>query len=155
MSKLNKKLDCPKCGFRPTFQVSWKLEYKDECKTYAYQNSCTWDSDVTEHLHQECPDCGYTLPVACEDNETVAPDKWTTGTGNVTVPPVSVNKNAVKADNHPMNTACNAHAGRGVTQTAKVTPIINHAQARRNNYVQTPVVPVKCRTCPVDAEKAE
>ena len=160
MLKLDQKLNCPKCGFRPTFQVTWKLEYKDECKSYSYGSTCDWDSDVSEHLHQECPACGYMLAVACEDNASVTPDKWTTGTTGKPVAPVKpVGRNPVRKEIQPLITACNANRAstRGVVQPAKVTPIVNHATTRQNNYTHapvTPVVPVKCRTCPVDAEKA-
>ena len=72
---LDTKMECPKCGFRPNYQKDWNLEYKDKCNTYGY-NACKWEDEVDEHLHQECPTCGYTIPVACEDHESKQP--WTT-----------------------------------------------------------------------------
>lgn len=83
---LDRRARCVKCGFYPTLQKEWKLEYKAGCKNYGYNKDCDWNNEVDEHIHQECPECGYAFPVACADHASVAPDKWTTGQ---TVKPVA------------------------------------------------------------------
>lgn len=122
MQKFDKSLKCPKCGFSPTFSIKWKLEFKSECSTFGY-NKCEWDDTVSkEHLHQECPDCGYTLPVACLDNDKVAADAWSTTTPVLVVPPTPIR--SIKPET-------------GYFGGPSVIPAVQ------------PVVPVKCRTCPV------
>lgn len=73
MKKIDHKLKCPKCSFEPGFHQKWKLEYKDQC----YTVTCGWtDKSIKEHVHQICPDCGYTIAVACDDHETVTGNTW-------------------------------------------------------------------------------
>lgn len=59
---------CVKCGFTQTPDGrQFKKEYKDRC--YGSVDSCSWaDTDIREHLHLICPDCGYTVGAqACTD----------------------------------------------------------------------------------------
>ena len=130
MQKYNKDLKCPKCGFTTTYQSKWKLSFEDSCNNFGY-NKCDWDGDNTEHLHQECPDCGYTLPVACLDSEEVAANTWSTTT------PV---QEQTRGSMGMMKTAPVVTAPATVVRP--VTPIFQSS------------TPVKCRTCPVDAAEA-
>lgn len=71
MKSLDKKMSCPKCGFYPSIQNPWKLEFSDSCRV----NSCDWDdSDVKEHIHQICPECAYVVSVKCLDYDKVKKD---------------------------------------------------------------------------------
>lgn len=77
---------CPKCGFRPNgFQNKWKLDYTDNCN-----NTCPWeDTDVSEHFHANCPECGYELVVPCNDYKEQKGNQWnTTDDAVVTTPAV-------------------------------------------------------------------
>ena len=151
MQKLNKKEICVKCGFIPTYSKDWKLEFKDDCTNFGY-NKCDWDTDVAgtkEHLHQECPDCGYIIVVPCQDSEAVKANTWST-TGKITSPPAAVGKNTVKAEMQPLINACNANAGRGVAQP--VTTISPLSQRSTVAPVFKSATPAKCSACPVDAE---
>lgn len=75
LPELNKNRTCDKCGFIPNYQVKWKLEYVEKCREF----SCGWDDkEILEHLHQECPECGYTLAVPTHDYKELVGELWTT-----------------------------------------------------------------------------
>jgi hypothetical protein len=83
---------CPKCDFESTTDAmiisdrkGFVFTYKDRCFTH----SCSWvDSDVTEHMHVICPDCGYEVgQQGCSDYKELKAKKnakpWT-GVGTAT-----------------------------------------------------------------------
>lgn len=143
MQKYNKDSKCPKCGFLPTFQTKWKLEFKDSCSQYGY-NKCDWQDETNnEHLHQECPDCGYTFPVACLDNEAVTANTWST-TAPVAVKPLTGGTMGQLNQETQVMIAQN-----------KVTPIagtryVNGQPVTTVTPIHQSSTPVKCRTCPVE-----
>lgn len=150
--KLNEKADCPKCGFKPTFQEKWKVQYKDKCYV---SSTCGWkDSEVDEHLHQECPTCGYTFAVETADYDKLKnKDVWNSAAGSdlgkVTTPP-TVNggrggMGGVKEDVKPLIASCTANR----SQAAPVQRI------PQPTTVYTPPKPARCRTCPVEAKNAD
>jgi hypothetical protein len=139
MEKLNKKLECVKCGFRPTLQVTWKLSFADNCSNFGY-SKCKWDdSETKEHLHQECPDCGYTIPVPCLDAEAVTANTWNTS-ATTEQPQTRGNMGTMKPEAHSLSV---------VNKTKQpVTPI-----TQPTTTVYTPPKPAKCGKCPVDAKE--
>jgi len=117
----------------PAFNVKWKLEFKNDCTNIGY-NRCEWDEENKEHLHVECPECGYTETAFCEDSDQVVASTWTT----------------------TAKTASGVVASTVVGQPATVTPI-NFQQPRQPMRPATPTYvapkPARCGSCPVDAVK--
>jgi predicted RNA-binding Zn-ribbon protein involved in translation (DUF1610 family) len=78
---MNRKSICPKCGFTPSktgYHLNkWKIEYKDKC----YKCDAGWkDEEVDEHLHLNCPTCGYEASIPCDDHASVVASTWSAST---------------------------------------------------------------------------
>lgn len=143
MNTLDRQMKCVKCGFRPTFTSNWKLEFKNDCTHYGY-NNCDWDAtDTKEHLHQTCPDCGYRINVSCEDSETVKANTWST-----------TSPDAVKSSNG--YGVMNSETKALVEANKKLagTPVNSTVGTLVNRFNAKPVKPAKCCSCPVDAVEA-
>ncbi len=115
MNQLDEKMTCPKCGFRSGYQKDWQVEWKERC----YGTTCDWnDKDVSEHLHQVCPTCGWKRSCATGDYETLK-NGWTTGNeekgSNVTVTKTKATPPAASAQ--PRVISGRASNGRAVTTT--------------------------------------
>jgi len=137
--QLDKKMECVKCGFTPNYNKDWALSFKGECTTYGY-NKCDWDdSETKEHLHQECPDCGYSITVPCVDSEVTKAGTWST-TKPVVVQPVA---NGGMGMMKPAVAAVVNNLPRKVTPATTVRPA---------TMTFTPAKPAKCGSCPVDAK---
>lgn len=154
MEKMDTKMVCPKCEFKPTYSETWKLEYKDQC----YQNStCGWkDNVIKEHMHMKCPECGYVEAAPTADYDVLSGNVWTSAASTtevITKAPAPVGKNPVRADVLPLITACTANRGTtgGVAQP-NATPEAPVTVLKPNTFVQKPLTPAKCRQCPVEAD---
>lgn len=56
---------CPKCGIEFTYAAIPTLHY---CRATCILPSCPLDLDI-EHLHRNCPRCGYPWAEACIPKE--------------------------------------------------------------------------------------
>jgi len=139
MNKLDTNKKCIKCGYFPSFQKSWILEFNDDCSSFGY-NRCDWDDSQTkEHLHVTCPECGYKVNAPCLDMDEVVGGTWSTATELAKTEAVSTVVAPVKPPT-PYSAPARVETPGYV---APVTP------------VSTPDQPAKCRTCPVDVAEAK
>lgn len=154
MGKIEKHKTCPKCGFSPSFQAGWDFSYHKECFSYT-TSSCDWDDkDVKEHLHQICPECKYTFSVQTKDYDELKGNTWSAVAAsmpdNSSDKQVAIHNGGMGQINKETQTMMSHKLSQPNTikSASTVVPI-------KQGYVPSPVIPTKCRTCPVDAKKAQ
>jgi len=126
---------CPKCGFAPTFQKQWSMDYVEECSP---DSDCVWeDEDVKEHMHMNCPDCGFELVVPCLDYD----DKIVEQFNNSVVQTPIITPKTFNPPARPLSTPVS------LSNPTNHTPPVYKA----------PVDPwsVECTGCPCSTEKKE
>lgn len=150
--KVTERVNCPKCTFSPTFNNAWKLSYKDQC--YGVK-ACGWtDNEVKEHIHKTCPDCGFVIACETADYDKLkGKEAWSTSeTTKVTTEPKPLaggrgGMGGMKPEAQAIANACSTN------RPAVSTPVVTTPAVRQPlSVVTTPAVPVKCRTCPVEAD---
>lgn len=151
--KVSERVSCPKCSFAPTFNKEWKLEYKDEC--YGVKR-CGWnDNEVKEHIHKTCPTCGFTMACETADYDKLkGKESWSTAEpAKVTTEPKPLaggrgGMGGMKPEAQAMANSCTSNR----TPVTKPT-IVKPATVTQPVFQKpAPVTPVKCRTCPVEAD---
>ncbi len=149
---VDKRINCVKCGFIPSYNEKWKIEYSEGC--FGYNKTCEWNDDnVQEHLHQECPVCGYTFAVKCNDYEEKA-EKTCSTRHEVPVKegiasPTKTNAlEFLKKPSHGKVGVFNKETEQFLHQKKTVSSDTSLPVFPTN--VNNTVTPSKCRNCPVE-----